>query len=69
MLAAIYVPFLQVALRTAPLTLWDWIEVLGVASTVFIAVEIAKLVASLRIFHHPTSPASNDAHRRVPEAK
>jgi hypothetical protein len=52
MLAAIYVPFLQVALRTAPLTLWDWIEVFAVASTVFIAVEIAKLVASLRIFHH-----------------
>jgi Ca2+-transporting ATPase len=55
MLAAIYVPFLQVALRTAPLSIGDWIVVLGAASTVFIAVEIAKSIASWRIFQHPTS--------------
>lgn len=64
MLAAIYVPFLQVALKTAPLTLGDWIVVVGVGSTVLIAVEIAKFIASWRIFQHPTphhqtAPAAN----------
>lgn len=48
MLAAIYVPFLQVAFGTVPLDLMDWVIIVLVASTVFIAVEIVKFIASLR---------------------
>jgi len=46
MIAAIYVPFLQVAFETVPLTLSDWMIIVPVALTVFIAVEIAKFAMS-----------------------
>ena len=53
MLAVIYVPFLQVAFRTVRLDLMDWVIIVLVASTVLIAVEIAKFIASLREKRHP----------------
>lgn len=47
MIAAIYMPFLQVAFKTVPLTFSDWMIIISVASTAFIAVEIAKFIMSL----------------------
>ncbi len=47
MIAAIYVPFLQVAFKTVPLTLSDWMIIIPVALTVLIAVEIAKFTMPL----------------------
>lgn len=47
MIAAIYVPFLQVVFETVPLTLSDWMIVIPVALTVFITVEIAKFIIPL----------------------
>lgn len=41
-LAAIYVPILQTAFRTVPLSLSDWGMIIPLASTTFIVMEIAK---------------------------
>ncbi len=52
MLAVIYVPFLQAAFMTVPLSPTDWVIILLVASTVFIIVEIAKFIAAWRDKRH-----------------
>ena len=44
-IAAVYLPFMQRALGTAPLRLEDWGSIFLVSSTVFFADEIRKLVA------------------------
>jgi Ca2+-transporting ATPase len=41
-LAAIYVPFMQTAFRTVPLSLSDWGLIIPLASTTLIAMEITK---------------------------
>ena len=41
-LAAIYVPILQTAFRTVPLSLSDWGLIIPLASTTLIAMEITK---------------------------
>ncbi|HOA69412.1 MAG TPA: calcium-transporting P-type ATPase, PMR1-type [Methanosarcina thermophila] len=41
-LAAIYVPFMQVAFRTVPLSLSDWAMIIPLASTTLIAMEFTK---------------------------
>ncbi|MDD3874591.1 MAG: cation-transporting P-type ATPase, partial [Methanosarcina sp.] len=41
-LAAIYVPFMQTAFRTVPLSLSDWVMIIPLASTTLIAMEFAK---------------------------
>ena len=40
----IYVPFLQTAFHTLPLSAFDWLVVTAVASTLLIAMEVAKIV-------------------------
>jgi len=45
-LVAVYVPFLQPAFGTVPLGLFDWMKIVAVSCTVFIAVEIKKLVCA-----------------------
>jgi P-type Ca2+ transporter type 2C len=40
----IYVPFLQTAFHTVPLSLWDWAIATGLASTLLIGMEIVKFV-------------------------
>ena len=41
-LAAIYVPFMQMAFRTVPLSLSDWAMIIPLASTTLIAMEFTK---------------------------
>lgn len=41
-LAAIYIPILQMAFRTVPLSLSDWAMIIPLASTTLIAMELAK---------------------------
>ncbi|MGB9929358.1 MAG: cation transporting ATPase C-terminal domain-containing protein, partial [Methanosarcina sp.] len=43
-LAVIYIPLLQIAFRTVPLTLEDWALILPLASTSFIVMEIIKFL-------------------------
>jgi Ca2+-transporting ATPase len=40
----IYVPFLQTAFHTVPLSMFAWVVVTGVAATLLIGVELIKLV-------------------------
>ncbi len=47
-IAVIYLPFLQRAFRTVPLTSHDWLICAGAASTVLWASELKKLVKRLR---------------------
>ena len=46
--AVIYIPFLQQAFSTMPLTLGDWLRCIGVASSVLWLRELAKLIDSPR---------------------
>jgi Ca2+-transporting ATPase len=46
--AVIYIPFLQQAFSTVPLTLGDWLRCIGVASSVLWLRELAKLIDSPR---------------------
>lgn len=46
--AVIYIPFLQQAFSTMPLTLGDWLRCIGVASSVLWLRELAKLIDSSR---------------------
>ncbi len=48
-LLVVYVPFLNIALYTVPLTLTDWIIVVGVSSTLLLIFEIKKSVKELFI--------------------
>jgi len=41
---AVYVPFLQTALHTVPLSLTDWLVMLGVAAPLFVFSEVAKML-------------------------
>jgi Ca2+-transporting ATPase len=41
-LAAVYIPLLQTAFRTVPLSLSDWVIIIPLASTTLIAMEITK---------------------------
>jgi Ca2+-transporting ATPase len=43
-LAVIYVPFLQPAFGTVPLSALDWLKVLGVSCLILVAVELKKLM-------------------------
>lgn len=40
----IYVPFLQTAFHTAPLSVTDWMVVTGISSTLLLGMELAKIV-------------------------
>jgi Ca2+-transporting ATPase len=40
--AAVYVPFLQRALHTVPLSLHDWLMIFAVAVPLFVVVELYK---------------------------
>ncbi len=40
----IYVPFLQTAFHTVPLSAFDWVVATGVAATLLIGMELVKLV-------------------------
>ncbi len=46
--AVVYVPFLQQAFRTVPLSAFDWLVCAGVASTVLWLMELRKLVGVVR---------------------
>ena len=43
----IYVPFLNTAFGTTPLTFFDWLECIGLAAFVLVASELRKLVLRL----------------------
>lgn len=42
-IAAVYVPFLQSALRTVPLGIYAWIVLIAVAAPIFVVSEIFRL--------------------------
>lgn len=54
----IYVPFLQNVFHTYALSLRDWIISLLLASSIFVVMEIAKMVIKLRNSIAQPSPAS-----------
>ena len=54
----IYVPFLQNVFHTYALSLRDWIISLLLASSIFVVMEIAKMVIKLRNSTAQPSPAS-----------
>ena len=61
----IYVPFLQTAFHTMPLTAFDWMVATGVAATLLVGMELVKLV--LRLERRPPAPAaSGNAHQGSP---
>jgi Ca2+-transporting ATPase len=41
---AVHLPVLQTALGVVPLALYDWVKIVAVSSTVFIAVEVRKFI-------------------------
>jgi Ca2+-transporting ATPase len=43
-LAVLYIPFLQTAFRTVPLSLSDWGMIIPLASTTLIAMELTKFL-------------------------
>ncbi len=43
-LAVIYVPFLQPLFNTAPLTLAEWVIIIGVSASVILVVEAGKFI-------------------------
>jgi Ca2+-transporting ATPase len=47
-IAAVYLPFLQTAFHTAPLSAFDWVIVSSVAATLLIAMELFKAMVRLR---------------------
>jgi Ca2+-transporting ATPase len=53
----IYLPFLQAAFHTVPLSLVDWLVATAIASTLLIALEIAKIFLRAR-----------DARQEIPAA-
>ena len=61
----IYVPFLQTAFHTVPLSSLDWAITAGVAATLLIGMELVKLV--LRAERRPAPAAfTKPAHGRSP---
>jgi Ca2+-transporting ATPase len=61
--AVIYVPFLQTAFHTVPLTLNDWAITAGIGATLLAAVELVKVV--LRAQRRPPAPAAVRAHPQM----
>jgi Ca2+-transporting ATPase len=55
----IYVPFLQTAFHTVPLTGFDWMVATAVAATLLVGMEVVKLV--LRVERRPARVASGKA--------
>jgi Ca2+-transporting ATPase len=45
-LAAVYIPIMQIAFRTVPLSLSDWVIIIPLASTTLIAMELTKYLES-----------------------
>ncbi len=70
----IYVPFLQTAFHTVPLTGQDWLVTAGVGATLLVVVELAKLVlraqrraaAAPHAAREPARDARAAAHRADP---
>jgi magnesium-transporting ATPase (P-type) len=61
----IYVPFLQTAFHTMPLTAFDWTIATGVAATLLVGMELVKLV--LRLARQPPAgAASGNMHQGSP---
>jgi Ca2+-transporting ATPase len=61
----IYVPFLQTAFHTMPLTAFDWTIATGVAATLLVGMELVKLV--LRLARRPpATAAAGNMHQRSP---
>ncbi|RJX19878.1 MAG: HAD family hydrolase [Desulforudis sp.] len=56
-IAVIYVPALQFVFRTVPLTLDDWVAVIGVATTVLVVVEIEKALRRHVTLSRAAAPA------------
>jgi hypothetical protein len=66
--AVIYVPALRAAFHTAPLSAFDWLVSIAVASTLLLAMEFAKMVlrakrpdplaAAVRTTHEHAVPAA-----------
>ncbi|MDP3044001.1 MAG: cation-translocating P-type ATPase C-terminal domain-containing protein, partial [Bacillota bacterium] len=56
-IAVIYVPALQFVFRTVPLTLEDWVVVIGVAMTVLVVVEMEKALRRQVALNRATAPA------------
>ena len=56
--AVIYVPFLQVAFHTVPLTINDWLITVAVGASLLVAVELVKIV--LRARREPPRAAEVD---------
>eukprot|EP01106_Pelomyxa_sp_JSP_P012932 TRINITY_DN3719_c0_g1_i2.p1 TRINITY_DN3719_c0_g1~~TRINITY_DN3719_c0_g1_i2.p1 ORF type:complete len:169 (-),score=36.47 TRINITY_DN3719_c0_g1_i2:82-588(-) len=63
-MAVIYVPFLQLVFKTEALSWPDLLRCIGVASLVFVADEIWKLVAAIVAPAKPLPPPSPDPVRK-----
>jgi Ca2+-transporting ATPase len=61
----IYVPFLQLAFHTVPLSMTDWLVATGVSSTLLIGMELAKIV--LRVIR--PNPFEGPANVQLPRAR
>jgi P-type Ca2+ transporter type 2C len=61
----IYVPFLQMAFHTVPLSMTDWLIATGVSSTLLIAMELAKMVLRIRRPDPYVGPAKSAAFARA----
>jgi Ca2+-transporting ATPase len=64
-LLVIYVPFLQTAFHTVPLSAFDWAVATGIAATLLIGMELVKLVLRMERRSAPTGFAKA-AHERSP---
>jgi P-type Ca2+ transporter type 2C len=61
----IYVPFLQTAFHTVPLSMFDWAVATGVSATLLVGMELVKLV--LRMERRPAAGRfASAAHGRSP---
>jgi Ca2+-transporting ATPase len=65
--AVIYVPFLQVAFHTVPLTVNDWLITVAVGASLLVAVELVKIV--LRARREPPRAADVDVSPRSLSAR
>ena len=61
----IYVPFLQMAFHTVPLSMTDWLIATGVSSTLLIAMELAKIVLRIKRPDPYVEPAKGAAFARA----
>ena len=63
----IYVPFLQTAFHTVPLSMTDWLIATGVSSTLLFGMELAKIVLRIKRPDPYVEPARGTADARVEE--